>query len=251
MMKANIMTYIAAAAVLLSAAGCSEAEKEVMFDSTFSSVCFSTDSITDKQLTYKDSVVTFSFAMQSPDMTEYTAMLPVMVTGMPAARERTFSVAVDAGQSTAQAGVNFEALAASYTMPAGKVLTYIPVRMLRTKDIQDGYKEVRLVTQRNSDFPDLMIEEKTALRLRITDLLTKPDWWDAWDRWFGKYSRAKYQQWLLIYGQEALNTDGPGTGYAWSAPEVAYNLGLLRDYFNENPTIDEDGEIVTVPTLQQ
>lgn len=251
MRKARIISQIALALAAFAFVGCSEADKEVMFDKSFSSICFSTDSITDKQLSYTDSIVTFSFAMQSPSMTEYTAMIPVMVTGMPADYDRTFSIRFDASESTAQSGVNFESIASSYTMPAGKVCTYIPVKLYRTEDIQDGYKEIRLVTMQNDEFPDLMIEEKIAVRLRVTDQLTKPSWWDAWKNWFGKYSRAKYQQWLIIYGQEALDSSGPSSGYAFSAPEIAYNLSVLREYFKENPTYDEDGELVVVPNLQQ
>lgn len=251
MKKTSMFASIAASIFLCMSIGCSESEKDVMFDSSFSSICFSTDSIADSQLAHSDSIVTFSFAMQDPSMTEYTAMIPVMVTGMPVAYDRTFSIRVDEAQSTAKEGTNFAAISSSYTMPAGKVCTLIPVKLYRTKDIQDGYKEIRLLSLQSEDFPSLMIEEKTALRLRITDLLTKPDWWDAWDGWFGKYSRAKYQQWLIVYGQEALSSEGPGTGYAWSAPEVAYSLSIVREYFEEHPTLDEDGDLVIVPALQQ
>lgn len=256
-MKKPIKTlYIYALTLLMAmaAVSCSEADREVMWDKEYASVCFEPDSVTDISgiLTHKDSVMTMSFSLQSSGVTEYTVQVPVMVTGMPVAYDRTFSVVADLEGSTAVAGTHYKALQTAYTMPAGSVCTLIPITVYRTADIQDGYKELRLKVISSTDFPSLIIAEKSAMRLRISDQLEEPEWWSRWlaKGWFGKYSRRKYQQWLAIYGSAALG-DAPGTGdYAWGAPEIAYYHNLLREYFIENPTVDEDGVQIEVPILR-
>lgn len=256
-MKKPINTLFIYALSLVSAltvVSCSEADREVMWDKEYASVCFEPDSVTDISgiLTHKDSVMTVSFSLQESDVAEYTVQVPVMVTGMPTAYDRTFSVLTDSEGSTAVAGTHYKALQQTYTMPAGSVCTLIPITVYRTADMQDGYKELRLTVTTSTDFPSLIIAEKAAMRLRISDQLEEPDWWSKWfaKGWFGKYSRRKYQQWLSIYGPNALG-DAPGTGdYAWGAPEIAYYHNLLREYFIENPTTDEDGVLIEVPILR-
>lgn len=246
--------YMAALFAGAVATGCSEADKNVMWEKTYASVCFEPDSIQDIDglLTHKDSILTFSFSLQSFEMTEYTVSLPVMVTGMPADYDRQFSLRPDEAGSTAVAGTHYEPLRSSYTMPAGKVCIIVPVKVYRTEDMQDDYKELRLLATGSEDFTSPVIEEKSALRLRISDRLEQPEWWARWQAkgWFGKYSRKKYQQWINLYGPASLG-EAPGTGnYAMGAPDIAYYHNLLREYFIEHPDVDEDGDTIEVPVLR-
>jgi hypothetical protein len=248
----SMKRYLAVAVAALALGACSEADKEVMWEPGYASVCFEADSLADTLVSCKDSVISFSFSLQSSDMTEYTVQVPVLVIGMPVSHDRTFMLAVDASKSTAVEGTNYKAFGTSFTMPAGKVLTTVPITLLRSEDEQQGYKELRLVVQNSADFPDPFVEEKSFICLRVSDQLMKPEWWDAWQEagWFGKYSRVKYQKWIELYGAGDLGA-APGTGnYAMGSPQVAYYHNLLRQYFIDNPTTDEDGETVEVPKLK-
>lgn len=241
--------FAAFALAMSSLLSCSEDEK-LMFDTNYAALCFYTDTLPDKLLSYKDSAVTFTFAYLNPDITNYDIPVTVEVTGMPADRDRTFGLSCDKEETTAQEGVNYQPLEKQYVMPAGSTKTNVLLRVLRTEDIQDKQLQIVLKVEQCADFPDAAIYERSKVKIKISDKLEKPSWWDAWKSWFGKFSREKYQQWIMRWGIEGLDPDGPGSNYSFSAPDVALVLSEMRDYFNENPTYDEDGELITLPIIK-
>lgn len=249
-MKKSILYIIAALLACLTA--CSEADKE-MFDKSFASICFNPDSIKDGNIIEKDSILVFSFAKFTTDITTYDVQIPVIITGMPADHDRQFSLALIDSLTTAKAGVDYEPLQASYTMPAGAVTTMVPVRLLRTAAIQSQQLQIGLKAISGGDFESPVIEEKSKIIVQFSDQLEKPAWWDYWISWFGKFSRTKYQRWIAIYGTDETELKAAKrrvNNYAFMAPKVAVSQNELRNYFIENPTYDENGELVTVPALQ-
>lgn len=249
-MKRNVIYIIAAFVACLTS--CSEADKE-MFDTSFASICFEPDSITDANIINKDSILVFSFAKFTTDVTTYDVEIPIMVTGMPADHDRQFSLAVIDSLTTASVGLNYEALKTSYTMPAGAVCTMIPITVMRTTDIQDKQLQIGLQAISSGDFESPVIDEKSKIIVQFSDQLEKPAWWDYWIYWFGKFSRTKYQRWMAIYGTDETELKAATrrmNNYAFMAPKVAVAQNELRNYFIEHETYDEDGELITVPALQ-
>lgn len=250
-MKRNIILYIAVV-IVMCLMSCSEADKE-MFDTSFASICFEPDSVADDNIINKDSILVFSFAKFTPDVTAYDVEVPILVTGMPADHDRQFSVAIIDSLTTARESVNYEALKNTYIMPAGAVCAMVPVTLLRTPDIQSHQLQIGLKAISSGDFGSPVIDEKSKIVVQFSDQLEKPAWWDYWIYWFGKFSRTKYQRWVTIYGTdetELKSVSRKVNNYAFMHPKVAVSQNELRNYFIENPTYDEDGELITVPALQ-
>lgn len=251
MKRLFIFTLSCLALLAISFSACSEADRE-MFDTSFASICFSKDSVKDVNITNKDSILVFTFAPFPVEMTSYDVEVPVLVTGIAMDHDRQFQLAIDPANTTGVEGVNFEKLQSSYTMPAGKVCTYVPIRLLRTEDIQSKQLQITLKAVSGGDFNSPVLDDKATIKIQFSDQLEKPIWWDSWILWFGKYSRVKYQKWLSLYGTDEsyLSAQSKVNNYAMFHPKVAVLQNALREYFIENPTYDEDGELISVPALQ-
>lgn len=231
--------------------GCHEASRE-MFNTSFSSVCFPKDNngkflFADTLIICTNDTATFSFSIQPPEQTDYDINIPIKVTGLPTDYDRTFSLAVDAKNTTAVEGVNYQALKSSYIMPSNEVSTYIPIKIFRTSDIANAPKDLQLYITSSSDFSSPVIAEQSVIHLRFNDILTEPKWWKKWIAVLGRWSRAKYQRWLVIWGTTNLTMEGPGAPIPSLHPKEALAAEKLREYFTNHPTYDENNQLITVP----
>jgi hypothetical protein len=97
-----------------------------------------------------DSTV-FTFGFSRPAVTDAVIKIAVSATGTPVSTDRKFKVAVDAS-SSAIAGTHYEALAAEYTLAAGRTTDTISIKLRRTDDMKTNPVELKLTLLPNSDF---------------------------------------------------------------------------------------------------
>ncbi len=172
----------------------------------------------------KDSIVT-TFAYH-PNLGQDTVWLPVRLSGIRTAVARTFKARVETDSSTASPVLHYEALKASYTIPANAGIGYIPV-VIYNKDPELENRSVSVIIKLTAS-DDFGIENPYMIRAKVvfSSKLEKPDWWDFWP--LPPYSRVKHELFILVTGQTSLTRDGQ------DAPKNLYLVGLLTTMLN-NP----------------
>lgn len=144
------------------------------------------------------SIVTFAY---HPAKLDSIFPLAVKVKGDTVGKDRLFLIKIiDTAADAARAGIHYEALPATVTVPAGKALTYIPVKLLKHPDMQLQAFAICIELQENesfkTDLPQLYVPESkkfiSAVRhtILVDDALAKPKYWV--DGYLGPYSRKKY-----------------------------------------------------------
>lgn len=188
-----------------------------------------------------DSVV-YSFA--GKENTVYTVNLLVNLQGNPTGHDRAVKVAVDPARTTAQEGLHYSPLQAEYTLPAGQMQMTIPVE-LRNSDPALEEKSVQLALELlPTDELQLGLTGRTHIRIIVSNILTKPSYWDVYrmDYYLGPYSRTLHESYIRILGK-----DFPATVEEMMPVfEDWQQYGAYMDqYFTEHyPVYDENGNII-------
>ena len=149
---------------------------------------------------YSDSIG-FSFAYSDARIKDSILLVPIGVTGVPAATDRPFRLVVDPA-STAQAGIHYELPAA--VIHAGKVQDTVRVRFKRAADLASGKKKLILKLQANEFFKtDLKYRtinhtgqdtlDILTFSIQASDLLDSGPYWSFYGTYFGTFSIKKMQ----------------------------------------------------------
>lgn len=121
------------------------------------------------------------------------------------------------------------------------------------------------LTLRENEFFKLGNSYNRKIKIIVSDMLNRPDWWNAWVNYFGPYRKEVYQRWIQIYYLGAdpspeLGSGGLGPFYYWnnmpSRPfanlyPVTFNyLQVLKQFFIDNilyPDGDTSQERILLP----
>ena len=183
-----------------------------------------------------DSIV-YSFAGKT-EIT-HTVKLQVNLMGEAADHDRTVRVTLDPSLTTAKEGTHYEALQASYTLPAGAYTMEIPVVLLGNDPALEERSFQVAVKLEASDDLSLGLSKRIVARVIVSKLLTRPPYWeDA----FGPYSKVKHEHCIL-----ELGTDFPATYddyvqeyYLWQA----YGKHMDKYFTDHYPIPDEYGNAI-------
>ena len=125
-MKRRTLRYLVPVAALLAAAGCDYKESFPYQGDEL--IDFTTDSLY------------FSFGKEPFSVTEKTMEVGVEIVGSPVSHDRGYRIRIDPLRTTAQAGLHYDALEETRTIPAGASSTTIPVRVHRLElEDETGY----------------------------------------------------------------------------------------------------------------
>lgn len=187
-----------------------------------------------------DSLV-YSFAGKGVD--EDTLWIRVNLEGTATPQARPLNIVIDEANTTAQAGLHYEALKADYELPGDSVYTKIPV-IIYNKDKQLENKQVVIaLALQPTESLALGITDRTKCRLLVSNMLNKPTYWEStifYD--FGVYSRKKHELCMLELGM-----DFPIQGSEYTNQGTMWDIygAYMSDYFEENyPVKDENGAII-------
>lgn len=238
-------------ASLTALVSCHEADR-LMFDTDYASVCIPRDK--DGKLCFEDTLVTvledtatFTFSVMPASCTEYDLQIPIQLTGAPKHQARKFRLQVDEEKTTAISGEEYEPLSSDFILPADSSSVMATIKLLRSEVLAKESRFLALNVVNTDDFPNPVITEENRIVIRVSDILTRPTWWDTWQVAIGRYSRVKHQKWIEIWGPGSMSTDRIAAPLASMYPREALALQKLRIYFEENPTYDETGTLVSVP----
>ncbi|SKB38605.1 protein of unknown function [Sphingobacterium nematocida] len=203
-----------------------------------------------------------------------TIHLKVMVTGPVKKYDRSFQVVINPEVTTAEINIHYKPLADSYTIPAGQVLTYVPITILRTGDLKLASKQIglRLVPneQLGLSFPDwdaipgldatdeaiVSNFDASIHEILISDYLPRPGGWsglivegtnEETGNW-GNYSEKK-----LLLMCELMNLTYDSFSTRETMPAVLINLTtremvkyLTARMSAGDPIVEEDGRLMWV-----
>ena len=229
---------------LLLFGACSEAKKE-MFQGP-EAIYFRIPQGDTTLIIRRDTIV-YSFAFDL-EATQREICIPVEVTGFASAQERKYHVEVTPFGNTT-ANVHYNTVATEQTFPANKMIDSLRVVFLRHEEMQREVKKIGITIREGGDFIE-GVTECLYIAIQVSDILERPEWWSAWQRYFGRFDTQVYRAWMRIWGGTGdLNPYKDLTYKSWSdAPQIMTAILELKRYFEENPaSYEDDGSSIIIP----
>lgn len=181
----------------------------------------------------QDSVV-YTFAYH-PERGRDTVYLPVKLAGLRADSLRQFGVIVVDSNTTAQAGVHYEAFKQWYTLPADTGTFKLPVILFNTDPLLQTKSVALTLKLKPGAGLDTNVNKLIKAKVILSAKLEQPDWWNTWP--LGAYSRTKHELFMIATGVTSMTKEG------LDAPRNLFLVGrlnvMLADPFawvNNNPT---------------
>ncbi len=175
----------------------------------------------------RDSIV-YTFAY-TPGVLIDTLYLPIRISGNRAAKGLSYKVVVTDSGTTAVAGLDYQALQASYAIAPNAGTAQLPIVLLNNDTLLTQHSlglNLHLVA---TDDLGVQISDIITARVVISNKLEKPGWWDLW---MTNYSDEKYELFIIATnGVTALASD-PST-YGLFAPQSLYYIGLMNNLIND------------------
>lgn len=145
----------------------------------------------------------YTFAL-NPARTIDTEYLPVRIAGDRMSKDRFFKLAVVDTATTAKVGTHYKALDSIYKMPADSGLVHVPVYFYSTDtSLHSKSVHVRFILLPTTDFTTTDLKYNYA-KISISNMLTKPTWWDIWSSFLFDYSQVKFGLFISVTGRTSL-----------------------------------------------
>lgn len=209
---------------------------------------YATETVAGRALT--DSTI-ISFAYSAVTRTDSIIALPIKVTGLSAATNRTYQLAV-APASTATSK-HYEFVNTDFTIGAGKYLDTVYIKLHRTTDMLSSTFVILLNLQANENFgvdvQSKLVTSSTAVStiiqtIKVNDILKQPKYW--LDYYLGPFSRKKLYLMSDILGITIDKLD-----VSASVAELVFYGKFMQRYLNEQkaagtPILEDDGTPMTM-----
>lgn len=167
----------------------------------------------------------YSFALY-PEKSVDTVWLPVKIAGQRRSEARSFRIAVDEKNTTAEADKHYKSLEKEYLMPADSGGTKVPIILFAADPALTG-KTVRLKLRLvpSEDFTVTNPAYDSA-KVIFSNRLEKPVWWATWQMELGNYSRVKHELFIRATGVTEL----PAAFDAQVLPKVLYSTRRFKNF---------------------
>lgn len=187
--------------------------------------------------------ISYTFA-KYPNRTKDTILIPVSVMGDAPATDQIIDIGKGTGPAfTAVEGQHYKLLN-TYTMPAGKFSTTLPVVVYRTPDLDVSPVTFQLQLQPNEHF-DLGITKKAAITVKLGFLQKPANWgdfsgasgqWAGYSTNFGTWTKTKYKLILdALYDPKADTTVSEFPYPRFSPPAITFQyLQIVKNYLRTN-----------------
>lgn len=189
----------------------------------------------DKDKNHDTTTISYSFAY-NPALAQDTLWVPVIVTGPKVSHSRQFVLTEVDSLTTAVKGTHYEALKASYTLPADSGTFKIPV-ILKNTDEALAIKSVTLGlrTVAGGDFAANLPLPLRTKKIIFSSRLERPDWWGYWESQLGDYGRIKHQLFLIASGTVDLVDMSKPDSYL-QIPRTLYYIDNFRNFLKDPAT---------------
>lgn len=186
--------YILVLPLLFNLAGCSE--DEIMTYSDRDYILFTK---------YMQDSITFSF-LPYPFQDQRECKIEVRLIGSPSDRDREYKISVMKEFTDAPEG-SYE-LPQKCVLKAGEVVDSCVIILKKTPELSQITRKLTVRLEETSDFA-LGQSNRLATIINISNMISKPDWWNATIErtWLGTYSKKKYELFIMVNnGMVTLNT---------------------------------------------
>lgn len=179
--------------------------------------------------------ISYSFAY-NPSLAQDTIWIPIIVTGPKVSHSRQFVLSVVDSLTTAVKGTHYEALKASYTLPADSGTFKIPV-ILKNTDETLANKSVTLGlrTIAGGDFSAELPLNLRTKKVIFSNRLERPSWWGYWQSQLGDYGRVKHQLFIIVAGNVSLVDTSKPNAYL-EIPRSLYYIDNFRVFLKDPAT---------------
>ncbi|HVI44129.1 MAG TPA: DUF4843 domain-containing protein [Chitinophaga sp.] len=219
---------------------------------------------------YGPSYDTFHYSFAIDTLKSYNKLKAyVYVSGEVTANSRTFTLAPDAGTTTAVAGRHYILpVADSLIIPAGQVSRIVPITLLRPADLYEKSVTLTLKLLPDNNFKTSIpvydhnstyVKSIVTMRIVIDDILAKPGLWDANQNALGSYSRLKLERMvkeLSLSLTRFYSNPNSFSSPPYSAPQLTNFARQLQAYLRQqqqagHPVLEADGSIMKMgPAVQ-
>lgn len=168
--------------------------------------------------------------------------IEVKITGVVSDIDRHFNVEVAEGTQLTE-GMDFEIDESSLKIGANQNQDTIWIKVKNSKQLLTSTKLIRLNLVGGENF-NLIFENKTNVKIYVSDELPKPDWWDEWqdNEGLGHFSEAKYREFIKITGVYDLTEEKvPYENKRNYVLQFKYYLNDMKDA--GTPVMDGDEEM--------
>lgn len=182
--------------------------------------------------------ISFSFVSIDPNKDKHTLKIPVHIVGHASAEDREYAYTVVSEESTLEPA-HYKI---SHNIIRKNQFTDSLVLVLSKHDaLRIKAKRLTIKLQPNKHFDQGYINNQ-KIKIDVSNILLKPDWWTTWESVFGPYSQEKYQIWSIVYHEKA---DGymnytynyknmPSRAHQGWYPSTFVFISQLKEYFEKN-----------------
>jgi hypothetical protein len=203
--------------------------------------------------------LTYTFA-KYPNRVKDTLWIPVRLLGNASQNDQPITIEKGAGADvTAMEGVHYK-LMDTYTMPAGKFSTTLPVIVYRTPDLEAAAVSFKLELKANEHFA-LGITSKAGIKVNLGFLQKPTNWgdfgggsglWAGYSTNFGTWTKTKYKLILdALYDPVGDTTISEFPYPRFSPPAITFQyLQIVKNYLRTNYPGNFSVPVGTGPTLR-
>lgn len=208
------------------------------------------------QQLHTTAVRSYSFAFQSTEKNRDTMFIPLRLTGRLSDQPRTVLLKTAAG-TTATAGVDFELK--EVTIPPGVSLFNYPLILINSVGMASNVYKIVLEPAETKDFTlgtlgqtpaintSLGTEENFRyLKIEVSNMFTRPAYWDLLEENFGAFSAVKYKFMVKVLGITDFSYDAIGLNGSLNYPVTLRNALAAYEAAN-GPLLDETGQRISFP----
>jgi len=189
----------------------------------------------DKDGNQDTTTLSYSFAY-NPSLAQDTIWVPIVVTGPRVSHTRQFVLNIVDSSTTAVKGIHYEALKASYTLPADSGKTKIPLIIKNTDDaLSNKSVTIGFRTVSGGDFSADLPVALRSKKIIFSNRLEKPAWWMYWESSLGEYGRIKHQLFLISSGTVDL-VDMSKPNAFLEIPRTLYYIENFRVFLKDPAT---------------
>ncbi|MGN6417022.1 MAG: DUF4843 domain-containing protein [Pseudobacter sp.] len=238
-------TYLVIVSVATMLTGCSKDKTVDIFNTARSYIYFGVPNTAIRPVEVYIDSISYSFAMDNPDLEEKTFAIPVKIAGTSTEQDRRFTYSITAESS------NYDPSLVSFSEPvirSGKVSDTLYIKIKKGAALRNNIMQFTIQLKEDNEF---LIGNKYNEKLRIifTNQLLEPKWWFTWRNQFGTFYPEVYERWIQVYYLGAdpspdLYTAAPGPVYYWNNmptsataswyPVTFMYVNFLKQYFIDN-----------------
>lgn len=190
--------------------------------------------------TADSTVLSFMF-FPGENSIDYPIVLDLI--GLAGEHDLEYKVFADPEYTTAVEGEHYS-LPENMVIRAGHYQDTLYLHLNKTPDLDNNKVRLILRFEDTADLRSGKIENSVAI-IQFSNTVDRPAWWDSEieEYTLGSYSDAKYKLFIEVTGVYDMSDDVMD-----DSERRSYAL-MFKQYLIDNPTLDEDGQYMTVPVF--